>query len=288
MGGRIMMHMLKQNFNGRRSLESMLWGFLITTLFAALPFNARAAFVQDGPNSCIDCHRDLEDKRLSEPVTLWSESVHAKVGNTCDGCHGGDPDDSGKNSMAAENNFYAAPKKEEIVEFCGKCHKELSENFMTSGHGETGEQTCIGCHGTHTIRRISIDIIKEDLCSGCHEYESAKELKNILMGLHKNFQLAESRLQLVKGFPTDPVRKDLKKIWKDLRQVRMISHTFDVSQVEDEAKKVNASIMEVHREIERLAKIAGDRGFWGYITILIFIGLAILTYFYNKQSRELE
>ncbi|MEE9259360.1 MAG: hypothetical protein V3U37_07425 [Nitrospinaceae bacterium] len=244
--------------------------------------------MQDGPNSCIDCHRDLEDKRLSEPVTLWSKSVHAEVGNTCDGCHGGDPDDSGKNSMAEENNFYAAPKKEEIVEFCGKCHKELSENFMTSAHGETGEQTCIDCHGTHTIRRISIDIINEDLCSECHEYESAGELKSILMGLHHNFQLAESRLQLVKGFPTDPVRKDLKKIWRDLRQVRMISHTFDVSQVEDEAKKVNASIMEVGREIVRLAKMAEDRAFWGYITILVFIGLVILTYFYIKQSRELD
>ncbi len=68
--------------------------------------------------------------------------------------------------------------------------------------------------------------------------------------------------------------------------MRMISHTFDVSQVEDEAKKVNASIMDVDREIERLAKMAGDRVFWGYITILVFIGLAILTDFYNKQSRE--
>ena len=98
----------------------------------------------DAPNSCIDCHSKLENKRLSAPVSLWSKSVHAEVGNTCDGCHGGDSDDHTENSMSAAKNFIAVPQEDDIVKLCGKCNQGLSDNFMTSAHGATGQPTCSG------------------------------------------------------------------------------------------------------------------------------------------------
>ena len=132
----------------------------------------------DAPNSCIDCHSNLENKRLSAPVSLWSKSVHAEVDNTCYGCHGGDSDDHTENSMSAAKNFIAVPQEDDIVKFCGKYNQGLSENFMASAHGATGQPTCIGCYRSHTIHRISLDIINEKNFTECHDYDPAGKLWN--------------------------------------------------------------------------------------------------------------
>lgn len=249
---------------------------------------ARAAFKKEAANSCVDCHKTLSDKRLTRPLALWLESVHAEVGNTCDGCHGGDPNDATENSMSKENRFYAAPAEEDIVTFCGKCHQELSEHFMASAHGTTGTQTCIDCHGSHTIRRISVNIIHPDKCSGCHDYENPGKLKNILESLHEKFHQAESKIKRIRGFPTDPLKKDLEKIWNKLRQVRMISHTFEVPLIEAEAETVMATLARTDLKINQSLELAASRKRWGYVTVMIFIGLALLTYFYNKRNQNLD
>ncbi len=249
---------------------------------------ASATFKKEARKSCIDCHKGLEDARLREPVGLWSASVHAEVGNTCDGCHGGNPADAAKSSMSKENNFYAAPKKNEIVQFCGKCHQELSATFMKSEHGITGEQTCIGCHGSHTIRRISIDIINEEKCSECHDYDEPEKLKNILLGLHGKFRNSTSKAKSITGLPTEPVNKELDKVWTQLRQVRMISHTFDIPKVETFAQKTDESIGQVDLEITRLLDVVHERKIWGYASVALFALLAISFYFYNRSDPDRE
>lgn len=257
---------------------------LIVALTLTLTQSAYATFKKDSSNSCINCHQTLSDTRLSAPVNLWSASVHAEVGNTCDGCHGGNPDDNTDKAMSQANNFYAAPKEDEIVQFCGKCHRELADNFMVSQHGETGTQTCIGCHGSHTIRRISIDIINEKICTECHSYEQAEKLKTMLQNLHGKFQTSKGNVKRITGFPTDSLDKDLDKTWNQLRQVRMISHTFDLTRIEAEAVKVEHSIKQTDIEIDRLLELADNRKTWGYAAIGIFLILALATHFYNKQE----
>lgn len=261
---------------------------LAVALIISLPLlaiqPAQATFKKDSANSCINCHQTLADKRLSEPAALWASSVHAEVGNTCDGCHGGNPEDTSEKAMSTDNSFYAAPKEDEIVQFCGKCHRELADNFMTSQHGMTGTQTCIGCHGSHTIRRISIDIINEKTCTECHSYEQPEKLKAILQSLHGKFQASKIKVKLITGLPTDALDKDLDKIWNQLRQVRMISHTFDLPRIQADAEKVEHSIKQTDAEIERLVDIVESRTTWGYAAIGIFLLLAIATHLYNKQE----
>ena len=268
---------------------SAIWiPFVLFGLSVTTPATVWSAFKQEAPNSCIDCHKTLDDKRLSRPVQLWENSVHAEVGNTCDGCHGGDPADPTDNAMSIENNFYAAPKQEDIGIFCGKCHQELADNFMTSAHGITNEQTCIDCHGSHTIRRISIQIINAETCSGCHEYAEAEKLRTLLYSMHRKFKDSLDRLIQVKGFPLKPEQKDLSKIWKKLRQVRMISHTFDMPRIQEEAAAVDAMLEEVSGEIDRLHEMMEKRSRWATVTVLIFIGLAFLAFLYYRQNRDFE
>lgn len=271
-----------------------LHGFLFLTLGMAIGLSwflpdALEASIQPGlTNSCINCHQSLPDKRLSQPVQLWSESVHAEVGNTCDGCHGGDPKEMSQKAMSKENHFYAAPREGETASFCGKCHQEISQDFINSPHGMSGEPTCKDCHGSHTIHRISIEIINPEKCSVCHDYESPEKLKEILQSLHNPFHEAENKLKLIHGFPTNPLEKDLKKIWKSLRQVRMISHTFDIPLIQAKAEDVKAEITQTALEIDRLIELTNNRRKWGLLIVLVFMGLTVLTYFYNKQNHEID
>lgn len=245
---------------------------------------AYAAFDQAATNSCIGCHAKLSVKRLSQPVDLWGASVHAEVGNTCDGCHGGDPDDPTANAMSAKNNFYAAPEEDEIVNFCGKCHQELAENFKTSMHALTQTQNCIGCHGSHTIRRISMEIINEEKCGQCHDYEQPGKLKTILQALHGQFQNSREKVKLISGFPINKINEDIERNWRRLRQVRMISHTFDIQKVETQAGKVSKTLNQTDAEIDRLAAMSKNRKLWGYGAVLIFSLLALVTWQYNRRS----
>ncbi len=258
------------------------------TLVMLSSATSEAAFQTGADNSCIACHSKLDDARLVQPFQQWQESVHAEVGNTCDGCHGGNTQDNTQESMSVENGFLSAPKSGEIVSFCGKCHQELSKNFENGFHGAAGEPTCIDCHGTHTIRRISVDIISQEKCTQCHDYESPEKLKNILQDLHGNFQSATLKLEQVKGFPTKTLKADLKKVWEQLRHVRMVSHTFDLEQISGEAKEVKALLGHAEEDINKLVATDQKRRVWGAFTVALFLVLFVLTYFYNKEDGEDE
>jgi nitrate/TMAO reductase-like tetraheme cytochrome c subunit len=243
------------------------------------------AVVQPGlENSCINCHQSLPDKRLSQPVQQWSESVHAEVGNTCEGCHGGDPKEASLKAMSKASNFSGVPEDDEIATFCGKCHQGISKDYLDSPHGMSGEPTCKDCHGAHTIQRSSEQIISEEKCSVCHDYEYPEKLKGILQSLHSQFQEAENKVKLINGFPTDPLEKDLKKDWKDLRQVRRVLHQFDITAIQAKAKDVTAEITETTLEVDRLIGLSQARRKWGLLVVLVFMGLAVLTYLYNKAE----
>jgi hypothetical protein len=268
-------------------LNAMVWGIAFA-LVCLNPVVAEASFQEPLKNSCITCHKDLPDERLSGPVKLWSGSVHAKVGNTCDGCHGGDPNDPTEKSMSDGKQFYLGPREEEVTGFCGKCHQELSEYFKQSAHWATGTQNCIQCHGTHTVQRISLEIINTEKCGTCHEYESADKLKAILLGLHDRFGVSREKIEQIQGLPTQPLQDELGKVWNQLRQVRMVSHTFDMTRIKKKAEEVQALMVTMETEIARLEGIEQERKLLGWGLIALFAALSIATYLYNRTEKETE
>src|SRR5678816_4889354 len=40
-------------------------------------------------SSCIECHRRLDDPRLSTPAKLFANDIHGSRGLSCNDCHGG-------------------------------------------------------------------------------------------------------------------------------------------------------------------------------------------------------
>ncbi len=137
---------------------------LIALLIAASVAHA------DGPNSCIDCHKLLPDK-LGAPVISFDKDVHATRGLSCADCHGGDPLDPESTAMAPEKGYRGAPKRNEIPQFCGRCHSDeyymrrfapqiptdQETQYRTSIHGQLLSKgdpkvaTCVDCHGVHPV-----------------------------------------------------------------------------------------------------------------------------------------
>ena len=115
--------------------------------------------------ACAKCHPDNYDKA--------QDSVHAQVaaaGNqaapVCTDCHG------------AHDVQPPDQPRTEISTTCGKCHSAISEEYLTSIHGEALIQednpdvpVCTDCHGVHNIqdpRTPQFRIESPEMCAGCH------------------------------------------------------------------------------------------------------------------------
>jgi hypothetical protein len=153
-------------------------GPLLLLLAAA----AAPAFAAPAPTSCVTCHANpaLFAGEAARIVGHFRDDVHAKVGLSCQDCHGGNPDPALSDDLAAmdegfaPNPFRGAPERAAIPGFCGRCHSDpvtmkrfrpdlrvdQEKEYWTSHHGQrlargdTKVATCIDCHGVHGILRV--------------------------------------------------------------------------------------------------------------------------------------
>ena len=141
---------------------SVLAGLL---LLAAPPVRAAG-------NSCVECHRGLDEPRLKAPALGFPRDIHAERGLTCASCHGGDPADPEPSAMDPEKGFKGAPTRAQIAPLCASCHANAAfmkrynprpyvfsmAEWQTSVHAKLAAQgdlkvaTCTSCHGVHGIR----------------------------------------------------------------------------------------------------------------------------------------
>jgi predicted CXXCH cytochrome family protein len=145
--------------------------FACVALAAGLALAAGRAGAATSPNSCIDCHRQLEEPRLRAPTRNFAQDVHAVRGLGCVGCHGGDPADPEITAMDPDKGYRGVPARAQIAAMCTSCHANAEymkrfnpepyvfsvAEFHTSVHykrlaaGDTKAATCTNCHGLHGI-----------------------------------------------------------------------------------------------------------------------------------------
>ena len=148
-------------------------------------------------STCLVCHSNLGGS-LAAPTKPFPEDVHAGKGLTCASCHGGDPTSmEEKVAMSAAKGFRGKPSRQQVPEFCGRCHSNVSfmhqfnpsvktdqvSQYYTSLHGQqlrSGDQrvaTCINCHSVHDIKLVSdpsapvYPLNIPDTCGRCHSDE---------------------------------------------------------------------------------------------------------------------
>jgi len=173
------------------NLRRPAWVALGLGLFVMAPVRGQAV---SGGN-CIACHEVLGDERLSAPVQLFSDDVHADKGFGCVACHGGDDSAPGLQGMDPATGFVGKPKGRALLEVCGRCHSDAEfmrqfnpslrvdqvTEYLTSVHGrrlvqaaDTLVATCSSCHPAHQVRppadpQSSVHPLNvAETCGSCH------------------------------------------------------------------------------------------------------------------------
>ncbi|NIW78493.1 MAG: hypothetical protein GWN16_03120 [Calditrichae bacterium] len=165
--------------------------FTILSAFTWDEISAQQGTQMPESDQCIICHQELEFL----PEDFSENDVHLTAGLSCAGCHGGDPKEADLEiAMSEEAGFVGVPSKQEIPQFCGKCHSDISimrqfqpriptdqvEQYYTSVHGiklKEGDQKvadCASCHTAHSIlpakdSRSTVHPLNVPLtCKKCH------------------------------------------------------------------------------------------------------------------------
>lgn len=156
-----------------KDLLKLVLAWAIFSLAAETTVFARQA--STATDTCVGCHKDLTESRLSLPALATASDVHTGRGLSCASCHGGDASETDKKrAMNPAKGFVGKPRAAGVAEFCGKCHSDATFiksfnpslrvdqelEYRTSVHskriaeGDTRAATCISCHGHHDIRAV--------------------------------------------------------------------------------------------------------------------------------------
>jgi len=134
---------------------------------------------------CLSCHLDSpEVRKRTAPsagfITMYEKSVHGSALNSgnpeaanCVDCHGShEVLKSTSNSPTAKKN---------IPYTCGKCHGEITKEYLESIHGTALKKgvketpSCTDCHGEHNILKhddpkspVAFQNLSRQVCSPCH------------------------------------------------------------------------------------------------------------------------
>ncbi|MFQ5483437.1 MAG: hypothetical protein ACE5ER_11850 [Nitrospinaceae bacterium] len=268
-----------------RNLKTLLTALTLSAgLILFLATAGRGAQASPLENSCIQCHQGLPDERLARPVALWKKTIHAEVGNTCEGCHGGDPQDATLKAMAPENQFQGIPSADAIPKTCGKCHAALLDFYQDSPHGMMGTPHCTTCHGSHAIRRFAPDIMTEEACAECHAFTYPQQIRIRLQTIRSDLSGLDKGRQTISGFPTSTLDKPLKQARGQFQQARMAIHTFDKSRIDKAMDKVTGPLETGRQALHNLKGLQIKRERIGWGSMLLFGLLAALTFFWNREN----
>ncbi|MDX1775837.1 MAG: multiheme c-type cytochrome [Desulfobulbales bacterium] len=238
-------------------------------------------------SACIQCHTsDNMDPEMHAIVREWKDSWHAKNNISCHDCHGGAPEDASM-SMMHQRGFKGTPEDIDIPEFCGTCHIAILGNYLNSGHGKTFNDTaegpsCVSCHGSHDIQQASMDIINEKLCSQCHTYDRAKEMKQALFFVENKLSNVRENLGRLQLAGID-VGDQEKSFFRTHAEFRALFHSIDVEAVRLKSSDYTKQLEVIEGDISRaFEQLAFRRNFSAYL-FLIFIGLSIVVFLLSKS-----
>jgi len=202
---------------------------LLACLLAALA--SSQAHAQSPPaDTCVTCHLQAGDERLTKPTRDFARDVHQAKGLTCAACHGGDPSDASMDAMGKAKGFVGVPTHQQIPAVCGKCHSDPQfmkrydpqlrvdqvAEYKTSVHGRRLDTlkdqkvaVCTSCHTAHTILPASdaqstvYPLQVARTCARCH---------------------ADAGYMAGYGIPTDQYRKYTASVhWTTLNKVGDLS-----------------------------------------------------------------
>lgn len=254
------------------------------------PIGAPAAAEPALGGVCIDCHdSDMMKPEFRKIPQEWRTSLHYQNKVACGDCHGGDPKDAAA-AMSGERGFVGAPKYTGVPEFCGKCHIGILKNYLESGHGKalvsSGKgPNCVTCHGSHDIRKASIDIINEQRCSQCHSYKRAELMKGALFIVEKKLRETDKDIKKLKaaGVFTEDEEKGLFNIEAEFRT---LFHSVDVSLIQKRTDEFTGKLDKLEAAIRKTFGELKFRSNFSAFIMMLFIGIAVVLSLLARRPKE--
>lgn len=248
-------------------------------------------------NSCIECHRKLQGG-LSSAVIEWQGSVHAKKGQSCTVCHGGDPNAPDKKLAKSKTAGYLGkPNGKKIDELCGRgeCHQTATREFRKSPHfgsmKKTGKPGCADCHGSHNIQRSSINIISDKTCSDCHSVEYSREVISLIFSLEKSINSLDKSIEIMEEKSADVA--DVKDgLQRTKHLYHQMVHVFSREDMQFTKKILELELKSLTNTVE-LKLSTMERLDFIYISTVIFcllvtVGIAAYTIWMYSQRKKIE
>ncbi len=220
---------------------------------------------------CIQCHGGL-DGVLSAPVKQWEESVHSANGISCHDCHGGDPTDF-ELAMLPESGFIGVPDYAQVPEFCGRCHVGVKDDYMASAHGqalEMGGAQCVVCHESHAIQLASIELINENSCSRCHDYERAVKVKTAISSTEESLAQLEKSVASLHRVGIDTKRLE-DSLFSSRNSFRRLFHTVNIDKINNQKSEIEEGLSETKAAILDYEDTLGQRKMVGGAIVLLLI-----------------
>ncbi|HEU0264968.1 MAG TPA: cytochrome c3 family protein [Geobacterales bacterium] len=244
-----------------------------------------AALTASAETVCIACHSS-QSGRGGKAVIDWRPSIHAEQGVSCHDCHGGDPSDA-VNAMSPSRGFKGVPPEKERATFCGACHVGIGKEFSSSTHGKRvgrGGPTCITCHGSHTIQRVSLDIISESLCGRCHTYRQAALIRDEMGQTERLLRNTETKIDSLRneGMDTESLTK---RLFAARNSYHAIFHELDVQRVKAESVRSREELQQIETSLGRLNQERHQRRIIGAGVVGTLLIAALLLYLLRREIR---
>jgi hypothetical protein len=265
-----------------RSLPALGLCFLALLLLPAV-----AVFAQQ--TSCLECHAGLGGD-LGRPVGEWQRSIHAENRVYCFNCHGGDPADFTMLAMSPEKGFIGVPPEEEIPALCGQCHIGVAEDYLGSVHGQTlgaGGPHCATCHGNHAVRRSTPDLINPQLCSSCHDYGRADEIRQAVIVTDRFIVDLEASLRSFQllGIDTEAMAGQL---FAARNRFHRLFHSVDVDLVREQTADIQQELAEVRVQIEDIRGELNRRKLGGGLVVALLLAATLVAALIRRSYHQEE
>ena len=125
------------------------------------------------PINCLNCHTDAKVIHKFHPQMVKANGTNGTPDISCKNCHG-------THNIESVTGPDTKWSKKNLVESCGKCHKEAKEKYVLSEHGKgfaegvEGAPNCISCHQSSIVsvnkgkNSLQTKLNQQKLCLSCH------------------------------------------------------------------------------------------------------------------------
>jgi formate dehydrogenase gamma subunit len=157
------------------------------------------------PIDCKACHKDAALKHTFHPQMMRSSGAGLNGAVSCKNCHG-------THDVSLVNKPGNKWHKGNLVQACSKCHKNVTDKFVTSSHfaafnsGIDSAPTCLTCHKNNITSltpgrdTLQLKLAQQKVCLSCHlDDPEIKSRTTPSAGFIKSYETSVHGIAFAKG-----------------------------------------------------------------------------------------